>query len=197
MRRRHWIAAAGLLAAVSLFSGCACSKNCWTCSKDSRDGRTMKGPAVSDAVCLLRPTQGSSASGEVRFHKVDRGVRVSGRVEGLSPGAHGFHVHQYGDLRSSDGTSAGGHFNPENMPHGHPDDAKRHVGDLGNIEADANGVATIDMVDDTLVLNGPHSILGRGLVVHAGEDKFTQPTGDAGGRVAVGVIGVANTESGQ
>lgn len=115
-----------------------------------------------------------------------------GSIRGLKPGLHGFHVHQFGDLRKvDDGSSAGDHFAPHGHQHGRPDTESRHVGDLGNIEADVNGVAHVDKVDDVISLAGSNSILGRALVVHAGEDKFTPPSGDAGSRVAFGVIGVA------
>jgi Cu-Zn family superoxide dismutase len=89
--------------------------------------------------------------------------------------------------------STGGHFNPEGLPHGGREAKERHVGDLGNVTADSNGVASFKMLDHKVKLSGPHSVIGRGLIVHAKEDdEKTQPTGDAGGRVAGGVIGVAN-----
>jgi len=89
------------------------------------------------------------------------------------------------------GPRGGGHFNPTHKLHGRPTDIERHEGDFGNILADEHGVAKIDVLDRVAELNGPHSIIGRGLVVHVKEDVFTQPVGDAGARVAVGVIGIA------
>lgn len=148
--------------------------------------------APQSAVAVLVATKGNTVSGVVRFTQTDKGVRVVAEVTGLSPGDHGFHVHEFGDLTSSDGTSAGGHFNPTQAKHGAPDAGERHIGDLGNLKADAEGRATLDYVDPLLKLDGPHSILGRGLVVHASADDLkSQPTGNAGARVAVGVIGVA------
>ncbi len=147
---------------------------------------------IDRAVAVLLPTGDSGVTGAVYFSREGKSVHVSGKIAGLKPGQHGFHVHQFGDVTSTDGMSAGGHFNPENKPHGKPEDKERHVGDLGNITAGEDGVATIDIKDSMLELDGPHSILGRGLVVHANPDKFTQPVGDAGGRVAVGVIGIAS-----
>ena len=145
------------------------------------------------AVAVLVAAGDSGVSGVVYFTKEADAVHVTGKVTGLKPGEHGFHVHQYGDVTGiKDGLTTGGHFNPEGKDHGKPEDKVRHVGDLGNIKADDKGVAEIDIKDSMLELAGPHSILGRGLVVHANADKFTQPTGDAGGRVAVGVIGIAN-----
>lgn len=152
-------------------------------------------PNATLAVAVVQPTAGNQASGYVLFEKTAEGVKVSGKIRNLSPGKHGFHVHEYGDLRKKDGTSAGGHFDPMNMPHGGPDDAMRHVGDLGNIEADENGVAEFSFTDTRLALDGPASIIGRGLIVHEGEDDLTtQPTGAAGPRVGMAVIGYANPD---
>lgn len=132
----------------------------------------------------------SGVTGTLELRGEGKGFRVSGKVTGLTPGKHGFHIHEFGDLRSDDGKSAGGHFNPEGHEHGGPDAEQRHVGDLGNIEADENGEANVDVRVDEAPL---HFVLGRAMVVHAGEDDLkSQPSGDAGARVAVGVIGVGN-----
>lgn len=150
---------------------------------------------VDSARAVLVSVGDSGVTGDVRFERVDEGVRVTGRIEGLEPGKHGFHVHRYGDLSDSTrGESAGGHFAPEGTRHGRPSDQERHAGDLGNLVANENGVATIDEVDGVIELSGEHSIIGRALVVHAKEDTFGQPSGDAGDRVAFGVIGIASTE---
>jgi Cu-Zn family superoxide dismutase len=149
-----------------------------------------KGAQITKAVAILLPTAKSKAEGRVTFLQTNGGIQVKGEVTGLAPGEHGFHVHDYG-VWSPDGKAAGGHFNPENNPHSKRLAGKRHVGDLGNITANANGNATIDFVDAHLSFHGPHSIIGRGLVVHEKADDYSQPVGNAGGRVAVGVIGVA------
>jgi len=150
---------------------------------------------ITKAIAVIYPTQGNSTLGTVTFTQTEGGIRVEGRIENLSPGKHGFHVHEYGDLSKIDGTSTGGHFNPKGKPHGGPDDMKRHIGDLGNIEANEDGVAEFSFVDKKLSFKGTSSIIGRGLIVHAGEDDLTsQPTGAAGARVGMAVIGVANTE---
>jgi Cu-Zn family superoxide dismutase len=152
--------------------------------------------AIDQAVVVMHATEGNSVEGTVAFTQTDEGVRVEADISGLEADSmHGFHIHQYGDCRASDGTSAGGHFNPEDMRHGGPDDDMRHVGDLGNLQSDADGNATADFVDSKLQLSGMTSILGRGVIIHAGEDDLeSQPTGAAGSRLACGVIGVANPQ---
>ncbi|HSR69399.1 MAG TPA: superoxide dismutase family protein [Acidobacteriota bacterium] len=144
------------------------------------------------AVAQLAPTEGNQVSGTVNFEQTDGGVHVTGQITGLKPEtAHGFHVHETGDCSAPDGTSAGGHFNPFDTPHGGPDSAEHHVGDLGNITSDAEGNVNLDLTFDFLSLEegAQNSILGRGLIVHAGEDDLTsQPTGDAGARLACAVI---------
>lgn len=146
-------------------------------------------PAHSELVATVMPVGENDVSGSVMFSEAENGVQVRGSFEGLEPGNHGFHIHEYGDCTADDGTSAGGHFNPANNQHGAPSDAERHMGDLGNIEANENGKATVDYTDQTVTLD---QILGRGIIIHAGEDDLeSQPTGAAGSRVACGVIGVA------
>ena len=147
---------------------------------------------VMKAIAVLSPTKGSSVQGVVTFEAVEKGVHVVANVWGLTPGKHGFHIHEFGDCSSDSGTSAGGHFNPSGMKHGAPESENRHAGDMGNIEADKNGNAHLDYVDHTITLQGTASIIGRGVIVHAKEDDLnTQPTGNAGGRLACGVIGIA------
>jgi Cu-Zn family superoxide dismutase len=149
------------------------------------------GAAPERAVAVLAPTAGNTASGTVTFEVVDGGVRIVAQVEGLSAGPHGFHIHEFGDCSAADGTSAGGHFNPTGSQHGAPDAAERHIGDLGNLEADTQGMAAYDRVDPIVNLSGPRGIIGRAVIVHGGADDLTsQPTGAAGARVACGVIGL-------
>ena len=149
-------------------------------------------PEITKAICMLHPTEGNNVSGKVVFTKTDSGMLVMAEVIGLSEGKHGFHIHEFGDCSKSDGTSAGGHFNPENKPHGAPGDMERHVGDLGNIVATEGDTARLELVDSMLSFYGKNSIIGRGIIVHEGEDDLkTQPTGNAGARVACGVIGIA------
>ncbi len=150
---------------------------------------------VTKAVAQLQPLAGSGVSGTVAFTRTTAGVKVEVKVSGLTEGAHGFHVHEFGDCSAPDGSSAGGHFNPAGEPHAGPADAHRHAGDLGNLIAGKDGTAELEYVDAQASFEGPHSILGRGVIVHAKPDDLkTQPTGNAGGRVACGVVGVVKGE---
>lgn len=141
----------------------------------------------------LQPVGDSGVRGVILFERTEEGVHVTGRIEGLTPGKHGFHVHEFGDLSDTKtGNSAGSHFAPGGTPHGLPDSKTRHAGDLGNVTAGEDGVALVDHRDAALELHGERSIVGRALVVHANPDDGGQPTGNAGGRVAFGVVGIAN-----
>jgi len=158
----------------------------------SNKGLTVENMGTQKAVAVLHPTQGNRAHGTVVFTRVVGGIQIVADVEGLSEGKHGFHIHEYGDCRAPDGTSAGGHFNPENKPHGAPDSDERHVGDLGNLTAGDDGTAHYERTDSVISFTGLRSIIGRTVVVHAHEDDLkSQPTGNAGPRVACGMIGIA------
>ena len=150
------------------------------------------GQEVTKATCKLESKSGSQVTGTVTFTKVGDYVQVMADISGLTPGKHGFHIHEFGDCSAPDATSAGSHFNPGKHNHGAPDASDRHEGDLGNIEADASGKAHLEWSDKMMKLSGADSILGRSVIVHEkADDLKTQPTGDAGGRLACGVIGVA------
>ncbi|WP_395241605.1 superoxide dismutase family protein [Salmonella sp. s51933] len=149
------------------------------------------------AVCVLR---GDKVKGQVSFEQTspDGECHIIGKVEGLTKGKHGFHIHQFGDYTNGC-TSAGSHYNPFNKNHGAPADVTRHVGDLGNIEANSSGVAEFDIKDQLVKLSGEHSVVGRSIVVHEGVDDLGKgghddslTTGHAGGRLGCGVIGIAN-----
>ncbi|WP_140724963.1 MULTISPECIES: superoxide dismutase family protein [Gammaproteobacteria] len=150
-------------------------------------------PAPSSATAELKPTQGSTVNGSVTFKIVDGALRVSGQVTGLKPNSeHGFHIHEKGDCSAPDGSSAGGHFNPAQSEHGSIAHDPHHGGDMPNIVADAQGNATIDgPVSSNVNLGKGDSfdIAGHAVIVHADPDDYkTQPTGNAGGRLACGVI---------
>lgn len=149
----------------------------------------------AELIANLAPTQSSEVSGTVTFTPEAKGkVKVTARVTGLEPNTkHGFHVHQYGDLSSPKGKATGGHFNPESHDHALPAKEVRHAGDFGNLEANAKGVAELELVVDNITLvHGKDAILGRGVIVHAKPDDGGQPTGNAGARIAQGVIGIKN-----
>jgi Cu-Zn family superoxide dismutase len=143
------------------------------------------------ATAQLVPTKGSKTFGEATFEQIGDKVRVIVFVQGLKPGQeHGFHIHEVGDCSSGDGMSAKGHFNPYGKPHAHAGTPERHAGDLPSLKAGKDGRAKIDVELDVITLGpGPASIVGRGLIVHADPDDYkTQPTGNAGARIACGVI---------
>jgi Cu-Zn family superoxide dismutase len=158
--------------------------------------------SITKATATVSPTAtGGAIKGTVTFTDVDGGVKIEGAVSGLAPDStHAFHIHEFGDISGVanaegkvDGMSTGPHYNPGHMKHGGPDAAERHAGDLGNIKADATGTAKIDTTIKGISVAGmTNPIIGRGVVIHAGVDDFkTDPTGNAGGRIGVGVIGIA------
>jgi len=153
--------------------------------------------AESTAVAVMQPTAGNDTAGTVTFTPTDDGVQIEARITGLTPNAkHAIHVHEYGDARADDGTSAGGHYNPEGHDHGLPGHADhRHAGDFGNLEADGQGVAGFELTVDNLTIDGERNpVIGRSVIIHAEEDDGGQPTGNAGPRIAIGVIGYAKPE---
>jgi Cu-Zn family superoxide dismutase len=152
-------------------------------------------PACTDkdegpsATATLIGLNGSGVSGTIRFTTQGDEVHVDGDVYGLTPGLHGIHIHEYGDCSSPDGESAGPHFNPLNHPHGAPGEAS-HAGDLGNVEADAKGMARLSIdVPQISVDTEPMGIVGRAVIVHEmADDLHTQPSGNSGARLACAVI---------
>ncbi|XP_053986323.1 uncharacterized protein LOC128880348 [Hylaeus volcanicus] len=157
-------------------------------------------PRMLCGIVQLMPHQanGPNVTGQLTIvqDNYNSPVRITGRIQGLPEGLHGFHVHEKGDLR--DGcTSAGPHFNPEKVAHGAPDSPLRHVGDLGNIRAGSDGIVDVDITDHKIALFGMNNILGRAIVVHSDEDDLgkgqsplSRTTGNAGSRLACGVVGV-------
>ena len=163
-----------LLAMTTGLAGCA--------------GLMHRGPM---AMAKLEPTRGNATAGTAVFHQRGERVMVHVRVEGLKPGQeHGFHVHEKGDCSSGDGMSTGGHFNPAGKPHGPQDTAERHAGDLPSLKADAQGRVDVHFtLTGITVGSGATDVIGKGLIVHAMPDDYrTQPTGNAGARLACAVI---------
>jgi Cu-Zn family superoxide dismutase len=151
------------------------------------------GGSIKQAIAVINPASSSSCRGTVRFTEEGNGVKVAVDIEGLAPNSkHGFHVHEYGDCSAPDATSAGSHYDAAGTKHhGMPSDAMRHAGDMGNIEADATGKVHSELMLGGVTVNGAQApILGRAVIVHANPDDFSQPVGNAGGRIGCGVIGV-------
>ncbi len=154
---------------------------------------------VYHAVAVMIPTEGNTAQGIITFDETDDGVTVTAIISGLNPNQkHGFHIHEFGDISAPDGTATGDHYNPEGhdhvLPNGQP--MPGHAGDLGNLHADADGNATFTKTFDNItIFDDDHNpIIGRGVIIHANEDDGGQPTGNAGARIAQGIVGVANTK---
>jgi Cu-Zn family superoxide dismutase len=153
----------------------------------------MAAPPAAEAhhaTATIAAASGSHVAGTIELVEVAGGVTLTAKLTGLTPGEHGFHIHEKGDCSAADATSAGGHWNPEKHAHGSPDAAEHHMGDAGNLTASADGT-----VDQTITLHGASlgdgedSAIGKGFIIHDKVDDFTtQPTGNAGARVGCGVI---------
>lgn len=162
--------------ALAIFLIAGCSKNEIT-------------PNYKRAQAVIKSSEDRDIRGVVTFIETEDGVRVIAEVKGLVPGKHGFHIHEFGDCSASDFSSAGRLYNPDNHPHAGPDDSPRKAGDLGNIDAKLNGWAYYDRVDLTIALDGPESIVGKSVIIHRYRDDYiSQPEGNAGERIACGVI---------
>ena len=159
------------------------------------------------AICVFTNNMNKKITGKVVFKETKRGLQIKINMSGISPGLHGFHIHQYGDLSEGCGSLCS-HFNPTNSVHGGRDSPERHLGDLGNIISDKSGNVDMVIYDKFLTITGKYGILGRSVVVHADEDDLglggldefgnivdekvrdeSLKTGNAGKRIACGVIG--------
>lgn len=159
------------------------------CGDYSQSGSEGIDTDARSAIAHLSPTKGNQATGTVTFIEEGENVRVIVSLTNVPEGKHGFHVHENGDCSAPDASSAGGHFNPAGAKHGAPDDEARHVGDLGNVTATSARTVDVEFVDDKIALEEDRSVVGRAVVLHAGADDLaSQPSGDAGSRIACGVI---------
>lgn len=149
------------------------------------------GSGAPGASATLSPASGSQVRGNITFTQAGQNrVRVSGEITGHTPGPKGFHIHEKGDCSAPDAMSAGGHFNPAKAKHGATPVAG-HAGDMGNVAFNSAGTATINMVLEGISVSqdAQNGIIGRAVVVHMQPDDLkTDPTGNAGGRAACGVI---------
>jgi Cu-Zn family superoxide dismutase len=162
----------------------------------AREEDKKAGDGPTKAIAVLHSFGSAHVQGTIHFTQTSDGVEVTGEITGLKPGKHGFHIHEFGDCTGPGPECAGGHFNPEKKKHGGPDSEERHVGDLGNITADESGKATLHLKDKLLSLSGSHSIIGRGVILHGeADDLKSDPAGNAGPRIACGVIGIANPKA--
>lgn len=180
----------GLLGALGLCMGTG--MGCKEAGGPERSPVTPPGePERLSARAKLQAAAGSEVSGEVAFEQTEQGLRVHVKVDGLTPGQHGFHIHERGDCSAPDFSSAGEHYAPQGHPHGPPGPAS-HVGDLGNIEASADGNAEQSIVTQQIMSEQDlRAIIGKAVIIHAQADDFTtQPSGASGDRVACGVIEV-------
>lgn len=147
---------------------------------------------VQEVPVNLVPASGSLVSGRLTLRPMGDGVHLTGEIGGLPRNStHAIHLHEKGDCSAADASSAGGHFNPANHPHGRIGTGAHHAGDMNNIVSDASGVAKVDHHSSGTVLGGGalNDAIGRAVVVHAEPDDYTsQPSGAAGARVACGVI---------
>lgn len=186
LKVRHW----GILLTAFSFVLASCSLEQRGGAAEEDDDDDSEGDGnIKKATAVINPTKGNTVHGKVQFIAVDGGVQIIADIEGLTPGKHGFHIHEHGDCSAPDGSSAGGHYNPTNKKHGSPDSEERHVGDFGNLEANDKGVAHYDRIDKVIQLNGPQSIVDKSIIIHADpDDLVTQPTGNSGARVACGII---------
>lgn len=153
-------------------------------------------PEINKAVAVLQPLNGSEVTGIAYFNMKDEIMEIIADVEGLPPGNHGFHIHEFGDMRINGyEIYLGGHYNPDSSEHGGPVGEVRHAGDLGNLYPSADGDTYYKKELLGLTITGKNSILGRSIVIHELEDDFeSQPSGNSGKKIAAGVIGIANTQ---
>jgi superoxide dismutase, Cu-Zn family len=189
------------IAATLLACGFGCTNN-----KDTSPAQSAAVNTVTTDTAVVAADSAKSAMADIHgagdthdaikgmamFTAVNGGVKIVVDVTGLKPGKHGIHIHEKPDLSDPKLLSAGGHFNPGGAEHKHagPTDPKRHAGDLGNIEVDADGKGHLEITDDALTIEGPTGVVGHSIIIHEKEDDLhTQtPPGNAGGRVAGGVI---------
>jgi superoxide dismutase, Cu-Zn family len=173
------------LPALAVFAVVACLVP--ACASNRDHSSHADGPRAS---ARIEARSGSTVTGSATFTETEGGVLVEIEIRNATPGWHAVHVHETGDCSAADASSAGGHFNPVSKSHGSPHAPDHHAGDLGNLWVDEKGVGRhVLLMPDLRVSDGPSSVRGRAIIVHADiDDLVTQPTGNAGGRIGCGVI---------
>ncbi|MDI9237958.1 superoxide dismutase family protein [Lysobacter sp. LF1] len=181
------------LIAATIVAVSACSSTPSTSTAPSASSTASVSTAKA-ATVNLASASASLVSGKLSVVPMGKGVHLTGEIGGLAPNStHAIHIHEKGDCSAADASSAGGHFNPAGAPHGKVGSGAHHGGDMNNILADGEGVARVDVHAEGVTLGGgaANDVAGRAVIVHASQDDYkTQPTGNAGGRIACGVITV-------
>jgi len=191
MKSSNWTKPAAAVAVLVLAAvGCAKKEAAMAPAQPEAAAAQVATTAPMTAKATLVSRADMTVSGMLVLSQEGDTVTIMAHVEGAPPGAHGLHVHETGDCSADDFSSAGGHFNPTDAPHGGPGDAERHAGDLGNIEIGDNGSGHLELTSDLITLGaGPNSVIGRGVILHEkADDLVSQPVGAAGSRLACGVI---------
>lgn len=192
MKKANWKLFLLGAAVVSIaVSGCAKQeKIAETPAPDAESVAEAAPETVARAQAELEQGSEREPAGMVMFTQDGDQVKIVAHLVGVPPGTHGLHIHELGDCSADDFTSAGGHFNPTDAPHGGPDDDERHAGDLGNIVIGSDGSGHLELTSDMLSVDeGVNGVIGRGVILHAKEDDLvSQPTGAAGARLACGVV---------
>ena len=179
-----------VFAALGLVALSACSHKHHKHEESSTETAEAAVTGPSHAQAVLKSAKGHKIKGTIHFTQNDHMMKIDTMVDGLKPGPHGFHIHETGDCSKADFTSAGGHFNPDKTPHGSTSGDKRHAGDMGNLTADRKGKAHTSLeIHGMTMKDGPSSIIGKAVIIHADPDDLkSQPVGNAGARVACGII---------
>lgn len=172
-----------ILVALSL-AGCSGA------GEQASESGTEEQSLVRRATAHVQPTAGSEAFGTAIFIN-GPAVDLQIDIEDAPPGIHAIHIHETGDCSAEDGSSAGGHWNPEGHDHGQWGAEPFHLGDIGNLTVGEDGKGTLMLSTDkwSMGTGKDNDIMGKAIILHASEDDFeSQPTGNAGGRIGCGVI---------
>lgn len=187
-----------ILSAALVFTACASNKPKPTDEpsdtapmEETTAAETQADSATSSANASLEPKSDTTTTGTANFTQSEGKVTLELTVENAPEGTHAVHLHETGDCSAEDASSAGGHWNPTGSQHGRFGENGFHLGDIGNLEVAADGTGKLTFSTDHWSIGSgeENDITGKAIIVHAGVDDFTtQPTGNAGGRIACGVV---------